>query len=39
MYQNYPRDIRMMRRGPLEDDAIDFSRAGSAAPSAEPVVA
>lgn len=27
MYQNYPRDIRMMRHGPLEDEAIAFSRA------------
>ena len=39
LYQNYPRDIRMMRRGPLEDEAIAFSRAQTAAPSAEAVPA
>jgi monooxygenase len=39
MYQNYPRDIRMMRHGPLEDEAIDFSRALTDAPSAAPVPA
>ena len=39
MYQNYPRDIRMMRHGPLEDEAIAFSRARTVAPSAEAVPA
>jgi monooxygenase len=39
MYQNYPRDIAMMRRGPLEDDAIEFSRAPTRAPAAAPVPA
>jgi monooxygenase len=39
MYQNYPRDIRMMRHGPLEDEAIEFSRAPAPAPSATPVAA
>jgi len=39
MYQNYARDIRMMRRGPLEDEAIAFSRALTAAPSGEAVPA
>ena len=39
MYQNYPRDIRMMRHGPLEDDAIEFSRALTGAPAAEAVPA
>jgi monooxygenase len=39
MYQNYPRDIAMMRRGPLEDEAIEFSRALTTAPSAAPVPA
>ena len=39
MYQNYVRDVRMMRRGPLEDEAIAFSRARTAAPSAEAVPA
>jgi monooxygenase len=38
MYQNYPRDIMMMRRGPLEDDAIEFSRGSApAVESAEPL--
>jgi monooxygenase len=39
MYQNYPRDIAMMRRGPLEDEAIEFSRAGTAEPSVAAVPA
>ena len=29
LYQNYPRDVRLMRRGPLEDDHIRFSRVRS----------
>ena len=29
LYQNYPRDIRLLKRGPLEDDGIRFSRARS----------
>jgi monooxygenase len=37
MYQNYPRDIAMMRRGPLEDDAIEFSRAPAPTAPGEPV--
>jgi len=39
MYQNYPRDIRMMRHGPLEDEAIAFSRARTTAPMAAVVPA
>jgi monooxygenase len=39
MYQNYARDIRMMRHGPLEDEAIAFSRALTGAPAAEAVPA
>ena len=27
MYQNYPRDILMIRRGDLEDEGMEFSRA------------
>jgi cation diffusion facilitator CzcD-associated flavoprotein CzcO len=27
LYQNYPRDIRLLKRGPLEDEGIRFSRA------------
>jgi cation diffusion facilitator CzcD-associated flavoprotein CzcO len=37
LHQNYPRDILMLRRGPLEDEAIEFSREGAAAQSAEPL--
>ena len=35
-YQNYPRDILMLRRGRLKDEGIEFSRAGrgAAAPAA-----
>jgi cation diffusion facilitator CzcD-associated flavoprotein CzcO len=29
LYQNYPRDIRLLRRGPLEDQGMRFSAAGS----------
>jgi cation diffusion facilitator CzcD-associated flavoprotein CzcO len=25
LHQNYPRDIRMLRRGPIEDEGIEFS--------------
>jgi monooxygenase len=27
LHQNYARDIRMLRRGEIEDEAISFSRA------------
>jgi monooxygenase len=41
LHQNYARDILMLKRGPLEDEAIEFSRsgagAGAVAPPAEPV--
>jgi hypothetical protein len=41
LHQNYARDILMLRRGPIEDDAIVFSRDGATAPgsrsAAEPV--
>src|SRR3712207_774548 len=26
LYQNYPRDILMLRRGDLEDEGVEFSR-------------
>jgi cation diffusion facilitator CzcD-associated flavoprotein CzcO len=32
LYQNYPRDIGLLKRGPLQDEGIKFSRA----PSKEP---
>jgi cation diffusion facilitator CzcD-associated flavoprotein CzcO len=38
LHQNYPRDIRLLRHGPL-DDEVDFATAGAATPAAEPVVA
>jgi cation diffusion facilitator CzcD-associated flavoprotein CzcO len=27
LHQNYPRDVRLLRHGPLEDDGVRFSRA------------
>ena len=33
MHQNYPRDILMIRRGDLEDEGIEFSRAPVAEPA------
>lgn len=33
-YQNYIKDVRLMRRRPLEDEGITFRRAGSGAHSA-----
>jgi cation diffusion facilitator CzcD-associated flavoprotein CzcO len=29
LYQNYPRDIGLLKRGPLQDEGIEFSRAPS----------
>ncbi|MGB2712080.1 MAG: NAD(P)/FAD-dependent oxidoreductase [Conexibacter sp.] len=37
LHQNYARDILMLKRGPLEDDAIEFARAGAGAGLAEPI--
>ena len=39
LYQNYVRDIRMLRRGPLEDQGIEFSPAPVPAEPAEPLAA
>jgi monooxygenase len=40
LHQNYARDIFMLKRGPVQDDAIEFARvAGSAPESAEPPLA
>ena len=37
--QNYPLDIMSLKFGAIEDGAMQFSRAGSTAADAEPVVA
>ena len=39
LHQNYARDILLMRRGPIEDEAISFSRALTSEPLADPVPA
>jgi len=39
MHQNYPRDILMIRRGDLEDEGIEFSRAARSADTPEPLAA
>jgi monooxygenase len=39
LYQNYARDILMLRRGPLEDEGIEFSAGAPAVDSPEPLAA
>jgi monooxygenase len=39
LHQNYPRDVLMLRYGPLEDEAIEFSGARPLATTAEPLAA
>jgi monooxygenase len=39
LYQNYARDILMLRRGSLEDGAIEFTRATPSVPEQEPLAA
>jgi monooxygenase len=39
LYQNYARDIVLLRRGPLEDEGIEFSSPGAPAEPAEPLAA
>jgi cation diffusion facilitator CzcD-associated flavoprotein CzcO len=39
LYQNYPRDILLLKRGPLEDEGIEFSAGRSAASRREPLAA
>ena len=39
LYQNYMRDVLMMRRGPLEDEGIEFSNPSEPAKPAEPLAA
>jgi hypothetical protein len=29
LHQSYPRDLRMLRRGPVDDSGVRFSRASS----------
>jgi cation diffusion facilitator CzcD-associated flavoprotein CzcO len=37
LYQSYPRDVRLMRRGELEDEGVEFSRTSSRDEPAEGV--
>ena len=39
LYQNYPRDILMLRYGPLEDEGIEFRPAPTRVAAPEPVAA
>ena len=39
LYQSYPRDVVLMRHGPLEDEGIEFSNPVSASRPAEPLAA
>jgi hypothetical protein len=39
LYQNYARDVLMMRRGPLEDEGIEFSNRREPAEPVEPLAA
>ena len=39
LYQNYPRDVVMLRRGPLEDEGIEFSNPAPASKPAEQLAA
>jgi monooxygenase len=39
LYQNYARDIRLLRYGSLEDEAIEFSAAAAAVEPVEPLAA
>ena len=38
-YQNYLRDVLLMRRGPLEDEGMEFSNPRAPAEPAEPLAA
>jgi cation diffusion facilitator CzcD-associated flavoprotein CzcO len=39
LYQNYARDIMMLKRGALEDGAIEFTKAPRSVPEQEPLAA
>jgi monooxygenase len=39
LYQNYARDIWLLRRGPVEDEGIRFSRSGRTVEAAAPIAA
>jgi cation diffusion facilitator CzcD-associated flavoprotein CzcO len=37
LYQNYPLDIVSLKRGAIDDGALEFSRAGTSVPAGDPV--
>jgi hypothetical protein len=39
MYQNYIRDVQLMKRGPLEDEGIRFTPRAAAADRRLPIAA
>ena len=39
LYQNYPRDIRMLRHAPIDDEALEFTRPGRPAEAIDPIAA
>ena len=39
LHQNYPRDVRMLRYGAIEDEALQFTRGRRAADAPDPVAA
>jgi len=39
LYQNYPRDIQMIRRGPVDDEGMEFSSPAPVAREEEPLAA
>jgi cation diffusion facilitator CzcD-associated flavoprotein CzcO len=39
LHQNYPRDLRLLRYGPIEDDALEFSRLRPAVDAVDRVAA
>jgi hypothetical protein len=39
LHQNYLRDVQLLKRGSLEDEGMQFSRAAAKAGSGEPVAA
>lgn len=39
LHQNYPRDVLLMRHGPLADEGVRFTRAAATAPAVHPSLA